>query len=168
VPWSHQVPVAWELDFEAMRLLLGSEPTTVLPIEGARLQLIEKTIYGRRKEIKQREAVEGERYKTEVTFRKRNRALIEAKKAKSDGLCEVCKFSFREQYGLATPDCLVAHHINPISGRASASKTTLDDIALLCPNCHAVIHSFDKPLSLESLRQLVKSNVQQKNQGDRE
>jgi 5-methylcytosine-specific restriction endonuclease McrA len=166
VPWSHQVPVVWESDFQAVRLSLGSEPTTVLPIEGERLQLIERTIYGTQKEIDQREAVEGERYRAEVIFRKRNRALIEAKKAKSNGLCEVCKFSFKESYGLAQ-DCLVAHHINPISGRVRASKTTLDDIALLCPNCHTVIHSFDETLSIEKLRQLLKSNVQ-KNRGDRE
>ncbi len=168
VQWSHQVPVEWEPDFQAVQLLLGSEPTTVLPLEGERLQLLEKTIYGTRSTIEAKEAVEGERYKAEAIFRKRSRALIEAKKAKSDGRCEVCGFGFKERYGTAVNDCLIAHHINPISGRAAASKTTLDDIALLCPNCHAVIHSFDEPLSLERLRQLLKSNVQQKNRGDRE
>jgi hypothetical protein len=30
-PWSHQVPVSWEADFVPVEVLLGSEPTTVLP-----------------------------------------------------------------------------------------------------------------------------------------
>ena len=159
VPWSHHVPVDWEPDFQAVQILLGSEPTTVLPLDSERLQLLEKAIYGMKKTIDAKEAIEGDRYKAEASFRKRSYALIEAKKAQSDGHCEICRFSFRESYGLTDRDCLVAHHINPIAERSKASKTTLDDIALLCPNCHAVIHSFDKLLSLEKLKHIVKSNT---------
>jgi predicted HNH restriction endonuclease len=102
------------------------------------------------------EAVEGRVYTTEVTFRRRNRALIETKKAQSDGHCEACGFCFEDHYGGLAKDCLVAHHINPIAHRTRPSMTSLDDIALLCPNCHAVVHTQDPPLSLEEVREMLK------------
>ena len=158
-PWSHQVPVDWEPDFQKVKILLGSEPRTVLPLEGDRLQVLENKINGTRKTIKSKEAMEGERYKAEAMFRKRSRALIDAKKAKSNGHCEICDLSFKKQYGLTDRDCLIAHHIDPISERSKASKTTLDDIALLCPNCHAVIHAFDEPLSIDNMKQKIKKHI---------
>lgn len=156
IPWAHQVPVDWESDFCPIDILLGSEPTTVLPLSGDRLRRLEAAITSTRKSIEEQEALEGETYKTEATFRKRNRALIQAKKASSDGRCEVCGFGFEERYGSIDRDCLVAHHISPIAGRSGASKTSLDDIALLCPNCHAVVHTEDPPISLEDLRKRLR------------
>jgi hypothetical protein len=35
------------------------------------------------------------------------------------------------------------------------SKTTLDDIALVCANCHAMIHAKNPPISIEEMRKLV-------------
>ncbi len=101
--------------------------------------------------VEQQEALEGEIYKVERTWRKRNRALITQRKVASDGHCEVCSFRFEHQYGLLNRDCLVAHHLDPIGQRQVASKTTLADIALLCPNCHAAVHTQDPPISLADL-----------------
>jgi len=105
--------------------------------------------------IKMQEVIEGETYTSQVTRRKRNRTIISAKKADSDGMCEVCGFSFKKYYGLSGRDCLVAHHINPISSRDVPSKTTLDDIVLLCPNCHAIVHTQEPPISPKNLRQML-------------
>jgi 5-methylcytosine-specific restriction endonuclease McrA len=97
-------------------------------------------------------AMEGRHYITEAGFRRRNRALIEAKKKQSDGKCSVCEFDFKERYRGIEKDYLVAHHVKPIGRRKRASKTTLDQIDLLCPNCHAAVHSEDPPLSADELR----------------
>lgn len=101
------------------------------------------------------EALEGTVYTARVTYRKRSRALISAKKAASDRRCEACGFSFEEYYRITDRDCLVAHHIDPIARRSGPSKTTLDDIALLCPNCHAIVHTQDPPISPEDLRRML-------------
>jgi uncharacterized protein YjbI with pentapeptide repeats len=131
---------------------------TTLPLPEDRLQESEAAIPSTRESIGIQEALEGKLYKTEVTFRRRNRALIEAKKANSDGRCEVCGFCFEKQYSAISRDCLVAHHISPIAHRSGPSKTSLDDIALLCPNCHAVAHTQDPPIPLEDLRRMLRKH----------
>jgi predicted nucleic acid-binding protein len=81
-----------------------------------------------------------------------NRALIHAKKLESNGKCTVCEFSFAERYAALARDCLVAHHVKPIGKRNRPSRTTLDDIDLLCPNCHSVVHTEDPPITANDLR----------------
>lgn len=153
VPWSHQVPVKWETDFEPVDILLGAEPLTVLRLDGQRLKRLEKAINKRHLGSHKQDAIEGQELRREVTFRKRSLALIEAKKANSDGRCEACEFSFKEVYGTIDKDFLIGHHRDPMANRSGPSKTTIDDIALICPNCHAVIHAQgDKLLSIKDLR----------------
>ncbi|MAV34231.1 MAG: hypothetical protein CMJ59_02125 [Planctomycetaceae bacterium] len=86
---------------------------------------------------------------------RRNQSLIEAKKANSDFCCEVCGFNFRETYGKIGDRYIVAHHIEPIGRRPTATKTTLNDLALVCDNCHAMLHTKDPPLTVAELRQRV-------------
>jgi len=40
---------------------------------------------------------------------------------------------------------------NELSARGSR-KTKLEDIAVVCPNCHQAIHTEDRPLAVEQLR----------------
>jgi hypothetical protein len=152
-PWAHQVPVQWLLDFPEARILLGSEPLTVRKLSPDKLKRLESAIAIATESNKQKEAFEGETYKTEAIFRSRNRALIQAKKASSDYRCEICGFSFEETYGAIGREYVLAHHLKPIA--AGPSKTTLDDIALVCANCHAMIHTNIPPISIEGLRKLV-------------
>ncbi|MGO8753379.1 MAG: HNH endonuclease [Thermoguttaceae bacterium] len=97
-------------------------------------------------------ALEGDSYRGEATFRRRNRALIEDKKRMSDGRCSVCRMKFSERYKGIRKHCLVAHHVKPIGKRKTAAKTTLDEIDLLCPNCHTAVHTTDRPLTAAKLR----------------
>jgi len=122
-----------------------------------RLTKLNLAIATARKSAQKEEAKEGEKYRAEATFRKRNRALIEAKKAASDGRCDVCRFRFKDRYGRLMPDCLVAHHVKPIGRRKRSAKTTLEDIALLCPNCHAAVHTEDPPIPLEKIQKRLRA-----------
>ncbi len=97
-------------------------------------------------------ALEGRHYLAEAKFRRRNRALIEEKKRQSDGKCSVCGFDFKTTYKGLERDLPVGHHVAPIGKRKKATKTTLDQIDVLCPNCHAVVHSQDPPLTADELR----------------
>lgn len=114
---------------------------------------------GKRSPASQQEAVlaamEGDSYRGEATFRTRNGSLIEKKKKLSDGRCSVCQLKFSERYEGIEALCLVAHHVQPIGKRKKASKTTLDDIELLCPNCHTAVHIQDPPLSADDLRKML-------------
>lgn len=152
-PWPHQVPVKWEADFPPVKIFLGSEPLTVKELSPDKLNLLEKAIGNAAQANKQTEALEGEAYSAEAVFRSRNRALIEAKKVNSGYRCEVCGFNFEEKYGVIGREYIVAHHLKLIAG--GSSKTTLDDIALVCANCHAMIHTKNPPISIEEMRELV-------------
>lgn len=150
--WEHFMTVDWEKNFQEFRLVLGADQIAVLKLEGERLNKIREKESQAHKKIKEIEANEGEKYTLEATFRARNRALIEAKKTNSDYRCEVCDMSFKEVYGNIGEGYIIAHHINPIGSRKNASRTTLADIALVCSNCHAMLHQNEPPLSISELR----------------
>jgi predicted HNH restriction endonuclease len=156
-PWSHQIPVEWASDFPEITLLLGSEQLTVKKLSLEDLKSLELAIDKARESNRQKKALEGETYKKEAVFRSRNRALIQAKKANSDYRCEVCGFNFEATYGEIGHGYIVAHHLKLIA--SGPSKTTLDEIALVCANCHAMIHKKAEPLPIEELRSLVQRNL---------
>lgn len=154
-PWNHQVPVEWQTDFTPIQILLGVEQYTVRPLTGEEVETVEHLIARTRKNVLRLEVTEGQPYKAEAVFRKRNRTIIEAKKALSDGTCEVCGMRFADTYSTKI-FCLVAHHDKkPIGQRKRASTTTIDDITLICPNCHAVAHSAEPPLPPEAIRKML-------------
>jgi hypothetical protein len=102
-------------------------------------------------------ALEGDCHRAEAMFRSRNRKLIAEKKRLSQGKCTVCEFDFNATYQGLKRDLLVAHHAKPIGKRTKATRTMLEDIDVLCPNCHAAVHPQDPPLSAGQLRQRLVS-----------
>lgn len=86
-------------------------------------------------------------------FRERDRKLVEAKKKealKKHGRlsCEVCGFDFSSKYGPAGNGIIDIHHTTPVHTLVQGQKTRLEDLALLCANCHRMVHSSRKWLSL--------------------
>jgi hypothetical protein len=78
--------------------------------------------------------------------RERSRKLIVLKKEqykKTDGplRCEICGLSFAEIYPKSLgEDFIEVHHKTPLSRIESVIRTTLDDLLLVCANCHRMIH----------------------------
>ena len=75
--------------------------------------------------------------------RERNGKLVALKKAvalKSYGglKCEACSFDFQKTYGPRGAGFMEAHHLKPVSTLRPGDKTRLDDLALLCSNCHRI------------------------------
>lgn len=94
--------------------------------------------------------------------RERNRAIIEVKKAatlKAKGhlCCEVCGFDFSATYGALGEGFCEVHHLVPLSASTDSVTTTLDDLAILCSNCHRIIHRSDPMLSLSQLSEVVRN-----------
>jgi hypothetical protein len=83
--WNHQVPVKWQRDFPSIQILLGAEQFTVLPLTARQVKALERRIARAREDTRRLEVTEGESLKAEIAFRKRNRTIIAAKKALSDG-----------------------------------------------------------------------------------
>lgn len=151
--WPHLMSVKWDRGFPPAKVQIGdTQQFTIRPLFQADL----RKLVGARVKLETTrnaiEAIEGQRSRRETEFRRRNPALIEAKKANSDYRCEVCDFSFEETYGAVGREFIIAHHVEPIGSRRGASRTTLDDISLVCANCHAMVHKKDPPILLDTLR----------------
>ncbi|GEM_PF-1228592 len=54
--------------------------------------------------------------------------------------CEVCNFDFRETYGALGDGFIEAHHIVPLSESTSKRNSRPSDLALVCSNCHRMLH----------------------------
>lgn len=82
--------------------------------------------------------------------RERSRSLVAAKRdSVSDRRCEVCGFSSLETYGI---DYCEVHHLTPLAQLDGVSATRLEDLAIVCANCHRIIHMTSVPLTLDQLR----------------
>lgn len=106
------------------------EPLSVT--EGKRLLRIHKSIERRHKIVKEK------------------KALVLA--STGDLKCEVCRFSFRKayrEYGEGFAEC---HHIQPLAEIKGETLTTVDDLAIVCANCHRILHRHPFP-SMDDLRQ---------------
>lgn len=72
--------------------------------------------------------------------------------------CDVCNFSFKEFYGEAGEGFIEAHHLIPISQLTNSSPTKLNEIALVCSNCHRMIHKGKPIFTLEQVKKKIKHN----------
>ena len=89
----------------------------------------------------------------------RNQALIKKVKKLKGYVCEACDFSFEEKYGDLGSEFIEAHHLVPVSN-LKGKELTLDaekDFAVLCSNCHRMIHKTDDPSDVENLRRNIKN-----------
>lgn len=96
--------------------------------------------------------------------RERNPKLIsEAKKRfiEKNGhlFCEVCGFDFEEKYGDLGENFIEAHHTKPVSEMTDGEKTKIEDIAMVCSNCHSMIHRKKPWLDKESLKTIINNTM---------
>jgi predicted HNH restriction endonuclease len=91
-------------------------------------------------------AIEGDKKLASHRRRERSRFLV-AKKiqlARSQGpiRCEVCLLSEDGAYPPTFSSRIFeVHHLQPLSDSDSPVKTTLQDLAIVCANCHRAIHA---------------------------
>lgn len=104
-------------------------------------------------------AIEGELRISMVRHKRREQKLRVAKiqstlQANGGRLkCEVprCGFDFFETYGEVGFEFAHVHHLKPLADREAPASTKLDDLAVICANCHAMIHRGGKCRPLEGL-----------------
>jgi hypothetical protein len=91
--------------------------------------------------------------------RERDPAIALAKRQSMRGpdgqlACEACRFVISRVYPGLSGDICEVHHRRPLGEASSAVRTRLEDLALLCPNCHRAIHRTDPLMSVEDFRTL--------------
>lgn len=109
------------------------------------------------------QAREGKRRMTAHMRLERKTALVAALKKermdRHDGRlpCEVCGFDFLECYGPVGAGFAEAHHKTSLAESPDDGRiTTLDDLAIVCSNCHSMLHRAPEFPSIESIRKRVR------------
>ncbi len=72
--------------------------------------------------------------------------------------CEGCKFDGQKDYGSLDIDIIEGHHIIAVCDMQPDHKTKPEDIVMLCPNCHRVVHKKRPWLTINELQELIQKN----------
>jgi 5-methylcytosine-specific restriction endonuclease McrA len=137
---------------------------TVFRLEDNERRRIEELwVAARESEPEQSEpsATEGQQQFRAHRRRERSRFLVQKKLEQFRGdhgalHCEVCALSEVGQY----PATLAArifevHHTLPLSSAATPRRTTLEDLAVLCANCHRAVHATaDVEFNMQAIKRL--------------
>ena len=89
----------------------------------------------------------------------KKRKLAEAARHGQVIACEVCDFDFFATYGERGTDYIECHHRTPLH-TTGPTLTRLKDLALICSNCHRMIHRNTPWLSIEDLTAIVHAQRQ--------
>jgi len=107
---------------------------------------------------------EGREVEKKHKLRERNQAAVRTakerfKKKNGSLLCQVCGFEFYTKYGEIGCDFIEGHHTLPMSELEGEVKTQVKDIALVCSNCHRMLHRKRPWLRMSELKKLIFENA---------
>jgi hypothetical protein len=72
--------------------------------------------------------------------------------------CVCCKFSFEKKYGSEGAGYIHVHHLRPLSEIDGEYQVDpIKDLRPVCANCHAMLHRYQPPLSIERLKEILRS-----------
>jgi 5-methylcytosine-specific restriction protein A len=95
--------------------------------------------------------------------RRRNSSLVKEVKRKQGYLCRGCGFNFRAVYGNAGAKYIDAHHLVPLAALTEDGPVARDpvkDFAVLCANCHRMIHKLKCPPLDEFKREIQRGYLE--------
>lgn len=71
--------------------------------------------------------------------------------------CSVCDFNFEKIYGSLGYKFIHVHHLTQVATRKEEYKVNpMQDLRPVCPNCHAMLHKQNPPLTIEELKAMIK------------
>jgi 5-methylcytosine-specific restriction protein A len=101
----------------------------------------------------QLEGARRERFHFRIERQRNNKLSREAKRIHGY-VCQGCSFSFESVYGSVGRNYIEAHHLTPLHaliGDGPVLTNPETDFAVLCANCHKMIHAMGCP-SLEEFK----------------
>jgi predicted HNH restriction endonuclease len=93
--------------------------------------------------------------------KERSNAVVDLAKKKAKErdpslCCSVCDFSFSKEYGVELGENFIeAHHTKPLSEIIGEVETKVEDLALVCSNCHRMLHRRRPWLSISGLKSIL-------------
>ena len=102
-------------------------------------------------------AIEGEPRLLFHLRRERSQSIAIAKRAAvlaatGQLKCEACGFEMDQRYRGLAADVFEVHHRLPLADAMSAIETRLEDLAILCANCHRAIHKTTPLIGIEGFK----------------
>lgn len=109
--------------------------------------VLEKKFYRSHRRIERNDAA--------AVMAKRNRGYV----------CEVCDMTFAEVYGPFGEGFIEAHHLYALSKLADGEERPYapDDFAVLCSNCHRMIHRWHDCSDVEGFKKMVMTRKKNEN-----
>ena len=110
----------------------------------------------------------GEEYRADASLEEKRRLRLHFRVERNQRLshfakqihgytCQICGFNFLRVYGDLGKDYIEAHHLTPLHKLPPDSPIRLsprDDFAVLCANCHRMVHRSGAPSDLGEFRVL--------------
>jgi hypothetical protein len=94
-------------------------------------------------------------------YRERDRSLVRKKKASvTNPICECCNFDFSTTYPNLGNGFIECHHNIPIN--QGERITRLEDLALVCANCHRMLHKRNREnhyYTVEELKLIIQHSI---------
>lgn len=72
--------------------------------------------------------------------------------------CDVCSLDFGEMYGSHGKGFIEAHHTVPVSDLDGSRNTEISELAMVCSNCHRMLHRGRTLLTVDELRRIIQEN----------
>ena len=76
--------------------------------------------------------------------------------------CCVCGMDFESIYGERGKGFIHVHHKDPLGGETDERDTRFEDLAMVCPNCHAMLHRGNDLLEPDELKNIIEKNRKEK------
>jgi predicted HNH restriction endonuclease len=166
----------WNLRFESVNDRLSQEKTLGQQLQANRLLTIESTLILEKylkktkrsitkddtKEQLKEFRLEGEAVEKSLSVRERDPRIRKEILKKYGYSCCICGFNFKDIYG-NYEECIEVHHLSPLAKRAKGEKTDIDDLIVLCPNCHRAIHKSEDPSDWKGLKTTFKNEAKPNN-----
>ncbi|OOG73803.1 HNH endonuclease [Algoriphagus sp. A40] len=73
--------------------------------------------------------------------------------------CESCEFNFQVKYGDLGKGYIECHHQVPLNQYEGIQQTRLEDLALVCSNCHRMLHRGMDMMGVSKLREIINQHL---------
>jgi len=104
--------------------------------------------------------VEGATRTVSVNVYERSSEAREACLAHYGCTCVICGFDFEATYGDLGKGFIHVHHLKSLcTVDREYQVDPIDDLRPVCPNCHAMLHRSEPPMSIEDLRSSIRTTT---------
>lgn len=110
-----------------------------------------------------RQYAEGAKRQVRVNAYERDPRARRACLAHHGYTCKACEFDFEATYGPLGRGFIHVHHLKPLAlSKGAYQLDPIRDLVPICPNCHAMIHREENPLTIQQLRARLRTSARRR------